>query len=40
MTYVFYRILDALCWKYEDRVPGLANVMYDWLERRGLVYGV
>ena len=33
-----YRFIDALCWKYEDRFPRLANWLYDWLERRGFRY--
>lgn len=30
-----YRLIDALCWRYEDRFPCLANAIYDWLIRRG-----
>ena len=29
-----YQLIDALCWRYEDRAPRLANRVYDWLARR------
>lgn len=31
-----YRLIDALCWHYEERFPRLANRIYDWLRTKGM----